>query len=88
MGNGILAFINRSSGLERFFRGRAVFFDNDEELPGLLLHYHQHDDERRRLAAAGRDYVHREMSSERVAAFIIDRTFEDPAAANYPWTDC
>ena len=39
------------------------------------------------MASAGHDYVHGEMSSERVAQFIIERTLGKPEAHNYPWSD-
>ena len=71
MGNGLLAFIHESTGLQKFFEGRAVFFSNEDELCELVLRYHADDDERRRVASAGRNYVHQEMSSQRVADFII-----------------
>lgn len=86
MGNGILSFVHRSSGLDRFFQQRAVFFDSPDDLLAKIRHYHAHDDERRTIASAGRDYLHAEMSSERVAKFIIDRTFGSPEADHYPWS--
>ncbi len=88
MGNGILAFIHQATGLSRFFEGMAVFFDSPDDLLEKIRHCHRQDDERRRLASAGHDYLHREMSSQRVAQFIIDRTFANPGADAYPWSDC
>lgn len=88
MGNGILAFVHQSTGLARFFDGMVVFFEKPDDLLEKIRHYHTHDHERRGLASAGRAYLHREMSSERVAQFIIDRTFGDPGGDDYPWSDC
>lgn len=88
MGNGVLAFIHQSTGLERFFKDRAVFFENSEDLLEKIRHFHRHDDERRTVASAGHDYVHAEMSSERVARFMIERTFGRAEADSYPWSDC
>jgi hypothetical protein len=88
LGNGILTFIDRSTQLERFFRDRAVFFDSREDLLEKVRHFHAHDDERCGIASAGHDYVHAEMSSERVGQYIIDRTFGLSEATNYPWSDC
>ncbi|MDE0596462.1 MAG: glycosyltransferase [Roseibacillus sp.] len=86
MGNGILSFIHRSGGLELFFQDKAVFFDSPDELLEKIRHYHDHDDERRQLASAGHTYVHAEMSSERVAQFVIDRTFGNPEGNDYSWS--
>lgn len=88
MGNGILAFIHQSTGLDFFFRNRAVFFDSQDDLLTKVRHFHRHDDERRQIAAAGRAYVHDEMSSERVARFIVDRTFGNTSGDGYPWSFC
>ena len=88
MGNGLLTFIHESTGLDHFFKDLAVFFDSQDDLLEKIRHYHLHDEERRRVAGAGHRYLHTEMSSERVANFIIDRTFENPAADQYPWSDC
>ena len=66
----------------------GVFYDfeSSDDLLEKVRHYHTHDDERRQLASAGHDYVHNEMSFERVAKFIIDRTFGHPEADDYPWS--
>ena len=87
MGNGVLSFVHQSTGLDHFFKERAVFFDDEADLLEKIRHFHTHDEERQRIASAGHDYVHREMSSEQVAQFIIDRTFARPEADNYPWSD-
>jgi hypothetical protein len=88
MGNGILTFIHQSTGLEHFFKDMAVFFDSQDDLLEKIRHFHTRDDERCRLASAGHDYLHAEMSSERIAQFIIDRTFGHPEADHCPWSDC
>ena len=88
LGNGILAFIHQSTGLTYFFKDRAVFFEQEQDLIEKIRHYHQHDDERRRSASAGCEYVHAEMSSERVAQFIIERTLGLPLSHDYPWSGC
>ncbi|MEO1842683.1 MAG: glycosyltransferase, partial [Akkermansiaceae bacterium] len=87
LGNGILAFVHQSTGLELFFKDRAVFFESEDNLLERIRYYHAHDGERREIASAGHDYVHAEMSSERVAQFIIDRTFGRAGADSYPWSD-
>ena len=88
MGNGVLAFIHQSAGLEHFFKDMAVFFDSRDDLLEKIRHFHTRDDERCRLASAGHDYLHAEMSSERVAQFIIKRTFGRTLTHDYPWSDC
>jgi hypothetical protein len=88
MGNGVLTFIHQSTGLEYFFKDMAVFFDSRDDLLEKARHFHTRDDERCKLASAGHDYLHAEMSSARVAQFIIDRTFGNPEADKYPWSDC
>lgn len=87
MGNGVLAFIHASTGLEHFFKDRAVFFQEEADLLEKIRHYQAHDEERRALASAGHDYLHQEMSSDRVAKFIIERTLGDPQAETYPWSE-
>ena len=87
MGNGVLTFIHESTGLEHFFKDCAIFFQEEADLIEKIRHYQTHDDERQAIASAGHDYLHREMSSERVGQFIIERTLGDPQAEHYPWSE-
>jgi hypothetical protein len=88
MGNGLLTFIHEATGLQKFFQDKAVFFNSDSDLGEKLVHYHKHDSERRKVASAGHDYVHRFMSSERIADYMIKKTFKHSGLDQFAWTDC
>lgn len=74
MGNGLLTFIHESTGMQKFFEGKAVFFASTEDLSEKLLEFQNDDEARRSVAAAGHRYVHEAMSSSMVAKFIVGKS--------------
>lgn len=88
LGNGILTFIPRSSRMDQLISDKeAVFFDGYEDLLQKILYFHHHDDERKRIAEAGRVASHKRFSSERVAGFMLEFTTGTPLSEDYEWRD-
>jgi hypothetical protein len=88
MGNGLLTFLDRRGGYERFFGdNRAVLFLGTDELLARIRHFHHDDGHRMAVAASGRDYYQTHFCGQRVAQFMIETTFDLPHSADYVWAD-
>jgi glycosyltransferase involved in cell wall biosynthesis len=88
MANGILALIPRGSSIEKLIgEDNAVFYNNNQELVERIYALHQDDAERRKIAAAGRNFYRTHFSSELVAQYILERTSGLPFSNNYIWSD-
>lgn len=86
MGNGILTFIHRASDLERLFgKDRAAYFDSEDELLETVLHFQNNDEERQRVASAGRVYSFEHFSSDAISQFIVEKTMQLPMSREYVW---
>ena len=72
MGNGILAFINRSNCLSELLgESRAIYYKDNEDLVSKIREYQRDDAARRSIAAEGRLFYHEHFSSEKVVEYII-----------------
>lgn len=88
MGNGLLTFIDRRGGYDRFFdASNAVLFTGTDELLARIRHFQQDDAARRDVAAAGRTYYQTHFSAQRVGQFMIETAFDLPHSADYVWSD-
>ncbi|NIA67171.1 glycosyltransferase family 1 protein [Pelagibius litoralis] len=86
IGNGLLTFVPRSTGFNDLFsEDEVAFFGEREELLDKLTHFEEHDGERRRVAEAGWRAAHAMFASERIAKYIIERSFDQPLSESYPW---
>ena len=57
----------------------------EEELQQKILHFHDNDSERIKIAASGRNFYHQHFSAEKIIEFILDVTFERPHSFDYIW---
>lgn len=86
MGNGILAFINRTSQLDEIFgESRAVYYKDNEELVCKVRDYQEDDNARKAISSEGRRFYHEHFSSEKVAQYIIGKTMNEKIDAHYKW---
>lgn len=86
LGNGLLTFVARSTGFPDLFgEDEIAFYDGAEELVEKLTFFAQHDDARRRTAEAGWRAAHSMFASQRVAKYILERSFDEPLSETYPW---
>ncbi len=87
MGNGILCFIHRDSGLERFFPDgeRACFFSDREELIERVHVLARDDAMRRRIACQGAAWYREHFSARQVARFMVEATLGLPFSEPYAW---
>lgn len=88
MGNGILTFLSDRGYLQKFFTAQqAVFFHDPVDLREKILYYHEHDDERRAIAAAGRACYQRMFNSSRTLKFMVETLLGVPYSEPYEWAD-
>lgn len=88
MGNGILAFIHRAGEMQQLLgEDTAVFFDTKEELLEKILHFKEHDADRKAVASRGRDFYRTHFSSDAIAQYIVDRTLNRPVSPPCIWAD-
>ena len=76
MGNGILAFIDRASGMETLIpEDCAAYYSGRNELLERILEFANDDARRREVAGRGREHYHANFSSTAIAAEIVRKTF-------------
>jgi len=86
MGNGVLAFIDRATGLDRFFGDDEVaFYATEDELTATLKALHGDDARRRRMAGNGWRTCHALFGERRLAAYILAAAYGETVAGRYPW---
>lgn len=86
MGYGILTFQSSLNKMQDFFSNdETVFFDDVDDLVEKILYYQNHDEERARIASAGREKYHRIFSGERVLKFMVETLCGEPYSEDYEW---
>ncbi|MEJ1472058.1 MAG: glycosyltransferase [Candidatus Sedimenticola sp. (ex Thyasira tokunagai)] len=86
LGNGLLVFLDNSSGFQDFFsKNEAVFFGSKEELLEKLEFYLNNDKDRQSIAKNGHSKVHTFYSSDLVTKYMIERTFNRDLSESYMW---
>jgi hypothetical protein len=86
MGNGLLTFLSDRGNLQTFFSDReAVFFKDENDLLEKILYFSKNDEERKRVAAAGRAAYHRMFNSRRVLNFMLETLLSVPYSDAYEW---
>lgn len=84
MGNGLLTFQYEGNDMQHFFSEKeTVYFHSPADLAEKILYYHDHDDERRAIAAAGRKRYHELFNSARVLKYLIETTCGEPYSEQY-----
>ena len=87
IGNGILSFLWDRGGMRRLFNdSQVVFFNSVEDCAEKARYYYEHDDERQKIAAAGRAFYHEQFSGERITQYMLDVLFNQPETKPYMWT--
>lgn len=85
-GNGLLVFVERTSGYGDIFADdEFAFYQGPEELASRLRYFLAHDDERQAVARKGHAKYHAIFNERLVARFIEEATFGRHAAADYAW---
>jgi hypothetical protein len=85
-GNGLLVFVERTSGYSDLFgEDEFAFYEGPAELAQRLRHFLAHDDERRAVAQKGHAKYHALFNERIVARFIAEATFGVHKAADYAW---
>ncbi|MCE9648808.1 MAG: glycosyltransferase [Parvibaculum sp.] len=85
-GNGLLVFVERTSGYgDLFGEDEFAFYEGPGELAEKLRHFLAHDGERQTVAQKGHAKYHALFNERIVARFIAEATFGTHKAADYAW---
>ena len=88
LGNGILTYLWDKGDMRRLFSDQhVVYFKNETELKNKVEYYHNHDEERKRIASSGRSYYQQYFSAEKVIQFIVNTTLGGSHARSIPWIE-
>ena len=87
-GNGLLTFTPETPGIRKLYNDdEMIFFSGLDELIDKARYYHQHDEERCRIAANGRRRAHQCYNSTRLAKYMLELSLAEGASENYEWMD-
>lgn len=86
--SGILTFVSDRGNMQKFFSDQEVVYYHDRaDLRDKILYYNQHDDQRRKVAAAGRAKYHTMFSGRRTLKFMVETLMQQPYSEDYEWAD-
>ena len=86
LGNGLLTFVSRTTGFQDLFgEDEIAFFDGSEEFVDKLDFFLGNDRSRQEVAEAGWRAAHAMFASDRIAKYILERSFAEPLSETYPW---
>ncbi|MFQ5765211.1 MAG: glycosyltransferase [Rhodospirillales bacterium] len=85
-GNGLLTFIDRSTGFNDVYSDdELAFYDSFDDLVEKIRYYKANDHERRRVAENGWRKSHASFNERLVAKYIIETIFHEPLSEDYAW---
>ena len=77
LGNGLLTFIDKKTKLNDFFTDKEIiFYKNLSDLSEKIQKYSVDDEMRKKIAKNGWKKYHSFFSSQKIADYIIDRSFD------------
>lgn len=86
MANGVLTFQYGGNDMQRFFTDKeTVYFHTVDDLAERVNWFNVHDEERRRVAAAGRTSYRRLFDARRVLKYMVETTLGEPHSESYEW---
>lgn len=86
MGSGMLGFIPEGPQFEDIFgQDSFISFKTNEELLDKIKYYKKNDAERIAIAQTGHAKIHDYFHVDKVAQYIIERTFDLPLSQDYRW---
>jgi len=86
MGNGLLTFTSKVSSLTDLYGSdRIVEIENSDDLIEKIRYFADNDEERKRVAKNGYDYVHKECNEQLVAQYMIEVASKSGFTHNYVW---
>ena len=87
MGFGILTFQSSKNQMQDFFTPEeTVFFDDAQDLAEKLLYYQAHDEERKKIASAGRKKYHDLFNGKRVLKYMVETLCGEVFSEDYEWS--
>lgn len=88
MASGILTAVYDGDQMQRFFTDDEVVFYHDvEDLVERLEWFNAHDEDRQRVAAAGRKKYDQLFSGARTLRFMVETLMGMPYSENYEWQE-
>jgi spore maturation protein CgeB len=65
----------------------TVYFDDSEDLAEKIIYYNSHDEERAKIASAGREKYHSIFNGARVLKFMVETMMGEKYSEIYEWAD-
>ncbi len=88
MANGVLTFQYDGNDMQHFFTGKeTAYFHTPEELADRISWFNCHDEERRRVAAAGRAAYRRQFDARRVLKYMVETVRGEKYSEPYEWAE-
>ncbi|WP_119169316.1 glycosyltransferase family protein [Algihabitans albus] len=88
LGNGLLTFVKRGKGFERFFTDREVaWFNGADDVIETVRRLATDSKQRQQIAEAGWRRARELFDCARIAAWIVELSLDRPFSQKYPWVD-
>jgi spore maturation protein CgeB len=88
MANGVLTFQYDGNDMQHFFTGKeTAYFHTPEELADRISWFNCHDEERQRVAAAGRAAYRRLFDARRVLKYMVETVRGEKYSEPYEWAE-
>jgi spore maturation protein CgeB len=86
VGNGILTFVEKKTKLNKLFNNNEVIFYKDlNDLSKKIIKYKNLNNLRKKIARNGMLKYHKHMNSEKIASYIINKTFKFKNTEKFYW---
>ena len=75
MGNGLLVFIDRKVGMDKFFnRNEVISYNSINDLASKIKFYKKNDKLRKKIAKNGKEKYFKLFNETKISKYIIDRS--------------
>ena len=75
MGNGLLVFIDRKVGMDKFFnKNEVISYDTINDLASKIKFYKKNDKLRKKIAKSGKEKYFKLFNETKISKYIIDRS--------------
>jgi len=75
-GNGILTFTPQIPDFEKVYTSdEVVYYEDEDDLIEKIAYYHEHNEERKRIAKNGYEKSHQKYNSTKITRWMIDTVF-------------
>lgn len=88
VGNGLLTFTHQSAEFDRILPAETlVYFNDKEELKGLIEEFSADNEKRKQWAANARDFFHKEINATLYSQYIVEAAMGEAYSYDYIWLE-